>query len=143
VLLTPSLRERFRPWIEWAGKRWWIIVVLLVMPEPVALLGGLTVLSLAYLGLVLSAREGVLADRPSRWLNSRFLLELGTYSHAMYVFSSPITKAVLPHNPTHIVFVDSIVHIVVIGGLSYAMARVSWALWERPWLKLKARFAYH
>ena len=142
VLQTPHLRERFRPWIEWMGRKWWIAFVLLLMPEPVALMGGLTILGLAYLGFVLSAREGTLTERPTRWLNSRFLLELGTYSYAIYVFSFPITAAALTFNPTHIPLVDGCIRVTIVGGLSYGLARVSWVLWEKPWLRLKTRMSY-
>jgi peptidoglycan/LPS O-acetylase OafA/YrhL len=142
LLQSPSLRARFDSWIRWAGRHWWVVFVLLIMPEPVALYPGFTILSLGYLGLVLSAHEGWLADRPTRWLGSRFLLELGTYSYAIYVFQFPITKAVLPITPTNVQLLDTIFHILVIGGLSYLLARISWVAWERPWLRLKRRFAY-
>ena len=142
VLLTPSLRTRFGPWIDWFARRWWIVLVLLIMPESLALLPGFTILSLAYLGLVLSANEGRLEGFPKRCLHSAFLAHLGKYSYALYIIQFPITRAVLPFTPTEVVLVDTIFHVVVIGGASYVLARVSWVLWERPWLKLKGRFAY-
>jgi len=143
VLQTPHLRERFKPWIAWSGKYWWVVFLFLIMPETVALFPGFTVLSFGFLGLVLSAREGVLAPRPTRWLNNRFFIELGTYSYAIYVFQFPIAKAVLPITPSNVPVIDTMFHILVIGTLSYGLARVSWVLWERPWLRLKRRFTYH
>ena len=75
-------------------------------------------------------------------MHSAFLAHLGKYSYALYIIQFPITRAVLPFTPTEVVLVDTIFHVVVIGGASYVLARVSWVLWERPWLKLKGRFAY-
>ena len=142
VLGDPTLRAKFDRLIRWAGRYWWVAAVLLIMPEVVALFPGFTVLSLMFLGIVLSAHEGVLSPRPTRWLGSRFLLELGTYSYAIYVFQFPIAKAVLGITPSNILLIDSIFHVVVIGVASYALARLSWVLWERPWLSLKRRFSY-
>lgn len=142
VSQTPELTRRFRPWVERAGRRWWLVGLLLLLPESVALVGGLTILSLVYLGVVLSVHYDVLAERPARWLRGRFLLELGKYSYAIYVFSFPITKAIEPVTPTGVPLLDSSMHIAVVGVCSYLLARVSWVLWERPWLGLKRRFAY-
>lgn len=142
VVQNPSLLERARPFIRWAGKYWWVVFVLLFMPEFVALYPGFTIISIGYLGLVLSATQGELADRPTRWLNHRFFLELGTYSYAIYVVQFPITKVVEKITPTNVPLFDSVFHIVVIGVASYLLARVSWVVWERPWMSLKRRFAY-
>lgn len=71
VLLTPSLRTRFGPWIDWFARRWWIVLVLLIMPESLALLPGFTILSLAYLGLVLSAKRGPTRRVPEALLAQR------------------------------------------------------------------------
>lgn len=142
VLSDAELRRKFDGWIRRCGRAWWFMVLLLLMPEPVALFPGFTILSLMYLGIILSAHENVLAARPTRWLGSRLLLELGTYSYAIYVFQFPIAKAVLGVTPSNVLLVDSIFHILVIGGASYLLARVSWVVWERPWMRLKSRFAY-
>lgn len=142
IMATPALLERFRPWIARAGKYWWVTFVLLIMPEPVALYPGFTVLAVAYLGLILSAQTGALAERPQRWLTSRFLIELGTYSYAIYVFQFPITRVLISVTPTNVPILDTVFHFVAISGLSYGLARISWVLWERPWLSLKRRFAY-
>lgn len=142
ILQDRRLRQACDPWIRRAGRWWWVAIVLLLMPEPVALFPGFTVLSVMFLGIILSAHEDVLAPRPTRWLGSRLLLELGAYSYAIYVFQFPIARAVLEVTPTNVLILDSVFQVVVIGGLSYVLARVSWALWERPWLRLKRRFAY-
>ena len=37
---------------------------------------------------------------------------------------------------------DMVFHIAVVGAASYGLARLSWVLWEQPWLRLKHRMAY-
>lgn len=142
VMQTPALKERLRPWIDRVARYWWAVFVLLLMPEVVALYPGLTILSLGYLGIVLSVSDCSLPERPSRWLNSRFLKELGAYSYAIYVFHFPIARAMGEVTPTNVAPIDALLHLAVVGGLSYGLARVSWSLWERPWLNLKRRLAY-
>ncbi len=142
VVRSPELAARWRPAIQWIGRRWWLVVALILMPLPVALYGGITVLSAAYLGIVLAARGDVLAPRPTAWLHSRFLGHLGTYSYAIYVFSVPLAQNVERIKPSNVQIVDAVFQILVVGLLSYGLARLSWVLWERPWLKLKRRLAY-
>ena len=142
VFADPVLHDRVRPAIAWVGRRWWVVALLLLMPEQAALYVGFTVLAVGYLGFLLAAHDGVLAARPTRWLHSRLLLELGRYSFAIYIFSVPIAQNVQRVTPTNVPLVDCLLHVVVVGFVSYGLARVSWALWERPWLGLKRRFAY-
>ncbi|MGB6058650.1 MAG: acyltransferase [Microthrixaceae bacterium] len=140
--LNPSLRERFTPAVVWMSRRWWVILILLLMPEQVGLYVGFTVISVAYLGLVLGANSGLLPARPTRWLESRLLQHLGKYSYAIYIFSLPLSRAANDVYLTGIDLVDAVVRTLFVGLVSYAVARVSWALWERPWLRLKKRFSY-
>ncbi|MFM7070098.1 MAG: acyltransferase family protein [Actinomycetes bacterium] len=142
VVRSPDLYERVRPAVEWIGRRWWVVFVLLIMPEQAALYVGFTVLSVGYLGSILAAREGVLAPRPTRWLHSKLLLEFGKYSFAMYIFSVPIAQNFNKFTPTNVPLLDSSMHIVVVSAVSYGLARLSWWAWESPWLRLKRRFAY-
>ncbi len=136
------LRERMMPAVRWMGRRWWIIGVLLLMPEQVGLYIGFTVLSVAYLGLILSAQSGHLAQRPTRWLESSLLQHLGKYSYAIYVFSLPISRVANGVYPTNVQIVDAAARTLVVAAISYGMARLSWVLWEQPWLRLKRRFSY-
>ena len=142
AVATPALRERLRPAVAWVGRRWWVVLLLVLMPEQAALYVGFTVLSVGYLGWILAAHDGTLTPRPTRWLHSRLLLELGTYSYAIYVFSLPISRVLIRINPTKVQLVDAALHVVGTAVLSYGLARVSWTLWERPWLRLKRRFSY-
>jgi peptidoglycan/LPS O-acetylase OafA/YrhL len=142
IVATPALRERFAPAVAWIGRHWWVAFVLVLMPEQAALYIGFTVLSVGYLGFILAARDSALTPRPTRWLHSRLLLELGTYSYAIYVFSLPISRIVIKVNPTKVQLVDATLHVLVTAALSYALARLSWTLWESRWLRLKHRFAY-
>ncbi len=140
--LNPALRERFQPAVEWVCRKWWIILVLLLMPEQVGLYIGFTVISVAYLGLVLGANDGLLRERQTRWLQGQLLQHLGKYSYAIYIFSLPISRAANDVYLTGVDLADGAVRTVIVGFTSYALARVSWALWERPWLNLKKRFSY-
>jgi peptidoglycan/LPS O-acetylase OafA/YrhL len=142
VVASPELLARCRPAVAWLGRRWWLVLVLILMPLPVALWGGILVLSVAYLGVVLAARDGLLAPRPAGWLHSRFLLQLGKYSYAIYVVSVPIAQNVERIKPTGVDLLDAVFQILVVGGVSYGLARLSWLLWEQPWLRLKRRLSY-
>ena len=142
IIATPRLRERFRPAIAWIGRHWWLVFVLVLMPEQAALYAGFTILSVGYLGFVLAAHEQLLPARITRWLGSRALQELGKYSYALYVFSVPVTRVVDRVNPTKVPIVDSTFHVVVSFAIVYGLARLSWKYWESPWMRLKSRFAY-
>ncbi|HTN99927.1 MAG TPA: hypothetical protein VL068_04560, partial [Microthrixaceae bacterium] len=140
--LSPELRARLTPAVKWLSHRWWIILILLLMPEQVGLYVGFTVISVAYLGLVLAANDGLLEQRQTRWLQSGLLQQLGKYSYAIYIFSLPISRAIGGVRLSGVPLLDAIIRTVFVGLVSYAIARVSWVLWERPWLKLKNRFSY-
>ncbi len=142
VLADPELRQRFRPAIEWFGRNWWAPFLLLLMPEQAGLYLGFTFLAIGYLGLVLATNEGVLAPRPTRWMEHRFFQQLGKYSYAIYIFSLPISRVANEVSPSNIELVDVVFRLVTVGALSYGLARLSWVCWERPWLRLKRRFSY-
>ena len=142
IVSSPELTARWRPAIAWMGQRWWILLLLILMPLSVALCGGFTVLAVSYLGFVLAAREGLLTPRVTGWLNGRFLGQMGKYSYAIYVFSVPIAQNVERVTPTNVQLFDMVFHIAVVGAASYGLARLSWVLWEQPWLRLKHRMAY-
>ena len=142
VLLDDSLRERFRPAITWVGRRWWAVFLLLFLPEQAGLYLGFTVMAVGFLGLVLATNEGLLAPRPTRWMENAFFQQLGKYSYAIYIFSLPVSRVANEVSPSNIIGVDAIFRILVVGVISYSLARLSWVLWERPWLGLKRRFVY-
>jgi peptidoglycan/LPS O-acetylase OafA/YrhL len=80
------------------------------------------------------------------FLRNPFLVELGRLSYGMYVIhrglsilSPPIQAALMPR----IGGVAAQIVLIVTGtAVSYLLARISWALIEEPFLRLKARFSY-
>ena len=44
--------------------------------------------------------------------------------------------------PTGNPIVDSVVAFALTTAASLAIARVTWLVWEQPWLRLKKRFSY-
>ena len=105
--------------------------------------------SVAFLGYVLAARSDSLGPRTGRITNSRFCMMLGKYSYAIYLFHFPLAAAMKSRNfakltlgGNPITLVDSLINLGVVTGVSLAIARVTWVVWEQPWLRLKRRFAY-
>ena len=138
----PALKERVRPAVEWVGRFWWTVPLLWVLPRAWIPYGGGLLLVIGYLGLVLASYTGVLAARPTRWLNSRFLQNIGGYCYAIYVFSLPIAQAARSAAPSGVPMIDGIFAMGVTLALSWALAWVSWRVLESPFLRLKSRFAY-
>ncbi|MCP4434930.1 MAG: acyltransferase [Actinomycetia bacterium] len=143
VLLNPELREKAAGLMRWGAKLWWAVPLLLIVPlYPYGMYGSLVALELGYVAWVVAAYTGALPARPTRWLGSRFMLKLGAYCYAIYVFSMPIAQPVKDMTPTGIPIVDATFAITVTLGLSYVLAAISWRLWESRWLRLKSRFTY-
>lgn len=107
--------------------------------------GGLAMLFGGFVATAAAATDG---SRWHRWLTRRWLIALGTYSYALYVFHVPIRNAMrlvldryggLPSLAGS--QLPAQLGMTVIGiSLSYACARVSWQLFERPILSLKRHF---
>jgi peptidoglycan/LPS O-acetylase OafA/YrhL len=142
VMLDPRLRERARPAVQWVGRFWWVVPLLLLIPRGLSLYFGTLLLIVGYLGLVLAADMGTLAARPSRWLNSNFLRKIGGYGYAIYLFSLPIAQVTRKIQPTGAVLVDGLFSMAATLAVSYVLAWISWNVLESRFLRLKSRFAY-
>ena len=143
ALADPAMRDRLRPLIEWVGRMWWIPLLLLVIPlYPVGMYGGLVLILLGYLAWVVSCYTGTLASRPTRWLTKPFMLRIGGYCYAIYVFSMPVAAWVRDLRPTGNELLDGAFSVATTLVVSYVLAALSWKLWESRWLRLKSRFTY-
>jgi peptidoglycan/LPS O-acetylase OafA/YrhL len=82
-----------------------------------------------------------------RWLENRWLVRVGRYSYAMYLFHAPLRQAlmqlVLPKlsRGGEVSLALDLVWVVGIALLTFVLAALSYALVERPILKLKDRWA--
>lgn len=152
VLLIPALWVDARPsWgpDAWSGStstsgvRQTIFQDLLYGP-------GLTMVSIAFLGYVIGSVRGTLGPRTTWFTTHRFMLLLGKYSYSIYLFHFPIAAALkyreggkLSIGGTPLPLVDSVINLTIVTAVSLGIAKVTWHLWETPWLRLKRRFAYH
>jgi peptidoglycan/LPS O-acetylase OafA/YrhL len=82
-----------------------------------------------------------------RFWNSRILRMLGRYSYGMYVFQNPLIPllSVLFTAETLAIAVGSplwgrLIYIALMSGITLIVAIGSWHLYEKHFLKLKARF---
>ena len=84
----------------------------------------------------------------NRVFSSRLMIELGTYSYSMYIFhhlfqrqwKSLFESFYFSGNMPELI--GQVLYIVTCILLTYVLARVSWVILERPFLKLKDRFEY-
>lgn len=104
---------------------------------------GLTLIAVVFLAYVVRSAQGTLGPRLARFTNWRFNLLLGKYSYAMYLFHYPIAHTLQATLPDKLgPLVGSLVSFGLTLVASLAIARVTWTLWEEPWLRLKKRFSY-
>jgi len=76
----------------------------------------------------------------SFFLRNQFLRSMGKYSYALYVFHYPINLVVRQTLRGRLSFWPMMIAELTIGlALSYAIARLSWALVESPMLALRDR----
>jgi len=104
---------------------------------------GLTIISLLFLAYVVRAAEGTLSPRLHRFTIWRFNLLLGKYSYSIYLFHYPIAATLQRRTGGKIhLGIDSLINFGIATGVSLIIARITWVLWETPWLRLKSRFSY-
>ena len=115
---------------------------------PVALVGQSLVAGLSFCLLAYAIAEPSPGTRGvHRLLRSGGLRTLGKYSYAMYVFHAPLHHMLkVPLAPwvagadDPLRLVRVLAYLLLILGLSFAAALVSWHLLERPCLGLKERW---
>ncbi|MFN8050567.1 MAG: acyltransferase [Acidimicrobiales bacterium] len=160
-LRDADVRRQLEPLVRWFSMRRWIFPILVIGLLPnVKVPGyaddffgritygpGLTIISMMFLAYVLRAAQGTLSPRLERFTSWRFNLILGKYSYAIYLFHYPIAHVLQPRaggglTLTNQPVIDSVIAFVLTTAASLAIARVTWTLWEQPWLRLKRRFSY-
>ncbi len=159
----PDVRRQLQPIVR-AVSKWYVLVpILLVGILPNAKLDslddeffgkitygpGLTIIAVLFLVYVLRSVDGTLGPRTRRFTEWRFNLLLGKYSYSIYLFHYAIATVLQPRSefgtgfqPTGNPIVDSVVAFALTTAASLAIARVTWLVWEQPWLRLKKRFSY-
>jgi peptidoglycan/LPS O-acetylase OafA/YrhL len=85
----------------------------------------------------------------SRALSARWLRAFGKYSYALYLFHLPAMRVVRAHvfNPLEMhllgsIWLSQLAFYVIAMLLAFALAWVSWRVFEQPILQLKRRFPY-
>lgn len=160
----PEVRRQLTPLIRLLS-RWWVAVPILllgVFPNVKGVPGfadstwpnlvygpGLTLISLVFLVYVVRAAEGGLSPRLKRFTEWKGNLVLGKYSYAIYLFHYPIAHTMqktmsgkFQFGGADLTIVGSLISMGVTTALSLAIARITWVVWEEPWLRLKRRFSY-
>ncbi|NLA36454.1 MAG: acyltransferase [Actinobacteria bacterium] len=143
--------------LTWVAKPYIMIPILLIGLLPNALLDsldpdffpfiaygpGLTLIAVVFLLYVVRSAEGTLGPRLNRFTNWNLNLVLGKYSYAMYLFHYPIAHTLQATLPDKLgPLIGSLASFAITLVVSLAIAKVTWVLWEEPWLRLKKRFSY-
>ena len=153
----PAVRALLGRVLAWVSKPYLMIPILLIGLLPNAMLDsvdddvfpfiaygpGLTLIAVVFLLYVVRSAEGTLGPRLSRFTNWDFNLVLGKYSYAMYLFHYPIAHTLQATLPDKLgAVVGSFASFTITLVVSLGIAKVTWVLWEEPWLRLKKRFSY-
>lgn len=111
---------------------------------------GFSAVALLYGVLLIAVLTSSPGSRLSDVFSNRVLRSLGRYSYAIYLFHLPVATVLARR--TDLVqdmpelFGSTVPGIVLFGvlatAISYALAWVSWHVWEEQFLKLKTRFPY-
>lgn len=160
----PEVRRRISPALD-KLRRWWLlgpILILGLLPN-VKVEGladdffgritygpGLTLIAAVFLVYVLAAAGGTLGPRLHRFTAWRGNLVLGKYSYSIYLFHYPIAHTMQARTwgrlgmvgSVDLTILDSLLSLAVTTAASLVIARITWVLWEQPWLRLKRRFSY-
>jgi peptidoglycan/LPS O-acetylase OafA/YrhL len=111
---------------------------------------GYTLLDFGFAALLLLSVTPVKNNSLAKVVANRPLRFLGKYSYGLYVFHMPITFLLSKNGVTAYSLARGIgapllgrvCFIALAMILSIVVALVSWHVWEKHFLKLKARFAY-
>jgi peptidoglycan/LPS O-acetylase OafA/YrhL len=100
---------------------------------------GYTVIALGFAGLIIAALPA--AGRPARLLSVAPLRRVGTYSYGMYVFHAPLHLFVglplLARFAPRAGLAAGLVYLIAATGVTFAVAALSYHLYERRFLALK------
>ena len=140
-----------RPLVRWAvpAAIFGAIALIVITPGDRRLLGlRWTIVAVFFAGVLVLA----VASRPNtvwgRFWRFRVLAFFGKYSYAMYVFQLPLVELAAPWltaaglcTAVGSVFWGRVAYIGVMSALTTLCAVASWHLFEKRFLRLKARFA--
>ncbi len=110
---------------------------------------GITVALLFFGALLIYVlgRDSPAACQARRWLTWRPLRSIGFYSYAMYMFHRVVMRVLdhggktwLPGYSGYAPTWAKPVAVLVVVAATYALARVSFVLWEQPFLRLRNRW---
>jgi peptidoglycan/LPS O-acetylase OafA/YrhL len=125
----------YRLMLFWAGFALWITTIFLGNNR-VTCVFGISGIGAVALAMLIEAANGRSAfDIP-------FFRNLGKYSYALYVIHYPIYLLTSGFFRSYGRFWDFVLTAIVGIPLTYLLARVSWALIESPFLRLKHDFKY-
>jgi peptidoglycan/LPS O-acetylase OafA/YrhL len=127
ILAAELVRNHGLIWWQWRGLQYLNYSLIAVFGT-----------ALIALTLYTDAKSGI-----NRILASRPLVTLGKYSYAMYILQTPVHAELdrLHLRPSG--FGESLAYTVLVGGISFAGAVVSWHILEKRCIELKERwFSY-
>ncbi|HEY2804496.1 MAG TPA: acyltransferase [Gemmatimonadales bacterium] len=157
VAHDPSWRERIS---KWAAPAWMasfaVIAGIIVstehfLPEqPVVRTIGMTASAICAAATIVIVASLTVGSWPHRFLASKPMVQLGTYSYAWYILHYPVrqlTELLGLHEIQftkwlHIRLLGQLVYTAFLTALAVVAAALSWHLLEKRMLKLKRLFPY-
>jgi peptidoglycan/LPS O-acetylase OafA/YrhL len=118
--------------------------------DPVVVTAGFTLLGILFGATLVIAMTSGQYSWVNRILTSRQLMAFGRYSYALYIFHQPVSLFLRDY----VVSVQSLprffgsqlpaqfIFMLLAGSISFALAWLSWHLYEQHFLKLKRFFPY-
>jgi peptidoglycan/LPS O-acetylase OafA/YrhL len=118
--------------------------------DPLVVTAGFTLLAFLFGATLVLALTSGRYSRVTKTLTSRHLMAFGRYSYALYVVHQPVALFLRDH----VVSVQSLprffglqlpaqfIFMLLAGSISFALAWLSWHLYEQHFLKLKRFFPY-
>jgi peptidoglycan/LPS O-acetylase OafA/YrhL len=155
VFRTPELLARVRPYGRWAGWAGIAVVILLTARrrffrhlDPAVETIGFTALACIYGSILLAAVSDPSSSRLERVLSHRWLIFFGKYSYGAYLLHELLRPAFLKFFPveliegwTHSEVAGFVLHALLGTAITFALAMISYELFEKRFLSLKRFFA--
>ena len=117
--------------------------------DPIMQMLGFPLITCSYACLIAIAARPKSSSLLGRGLENPVLRSLGQYSYGMYVFHAAIASLFdrIPAFPLHpfparLSRANDTVNFMILSCACYAVAFISWHVYEKHFLKLKDRFAY-